>query len=192
MVRVIVISGTPGVGKTTVAKELARRLKGKVYTLSDLALEMKTIIGYDEERKSYIIDEEKLVREVLNIISESKSEVVIFEGHYGELVPQEKVEKLIILRLNPIMLKGRLKRKGWSLRKVIENVEAELLGVCTYNALREYPESKVCEVDVTGKSIEEIVNEILEILKGNVKGRGYIDWLEKLKPEDITSLTRDC
>jgi len=191
LAKAIVISGTPGVGKTSVARKLAENLNAKHYNLSELALERKAILEYDKERDTYIIDEEKLLNEILSIISKSPN-TIIFEGHYGELIPHQYVEKLIVLRLNPTVLKERLKSKGWSLKKILENVEAELIGVCTYNALKEYPEDKVCEVDVTDKSIDEIVSEIMNIVTHGVKRDNYIDWLEKLSPEELKRVFDDC
>jgi adenylate kinase len=43
---------------------------------------------------------------------------------------------------------------------------------------------KVCEINTTGKTPEDVVERILDILKGKEKGRiGIVDWLGKLYRE---------
>jgi broad-specificity NMP kinase len=43
---------------------------------------------------------------------------------------------------------------------------------------------KVCEIDVSGKRIEEVVEDIILLLEGKKKCRvGIVDWLGKLEGE---------
>ncbi len=44
-----------------------------------------------------------------------------------------------------------------------ENLSAEILDVCLIEAIANSA-GKVCELDVTGKTVEEIVDEILDVL----------------------------
>ena len=176
MGKAIVISGTPGVGKSSVAKELARILGAKYLNLSDFVIKEKLYLGYDDKVNSYIIDEE-LVRRRINEYIESLRGLVIIDSHYGEIINDKLVEKIFVLRLNPNELLRRLKGKGWSDEKIRENVEAELLGICTYNALQEHPKDKVCEIDVTNKDISDVIKLILRILKGDGECKTFIDWL---------------
>lgn len=188
MGRVIVISGSPGVGKTTVAKALAERMKGYYLNLSELVLKEKLYMSRDEERDTLIIDEDKVKDRIVEISREH--ELVVIDSHYGEIVPPQLLEAIIILRLNPGILWRKLEERGWSRRKIVENVEAELLGVCTSNALSSYPEDKVLEIDVTGKNVEEVVGEILECL-GSTKCRGLrVDWTLRLHQEEVEELLR--
>lgn len=61
---VICISGTPGTGKTEVAKALSQRLGWMVIALNDLAESKDLYAGYDEERDCRIVDEEKVNKEL--------------------------------------------------------------------------------------------------------------------------------
>ena len=46
---------------------------------------------------------------------------------------------------------------------------------------------KVCELDVTGKTVEEVVSEIVDVLeKGKKCYSGVVDWLGMLEREGIT------
>ncbi len=48
-------------------------------------------------------------------------------------------------------------------------------------------QGKVCELDVTGKTVEEIISEIMDVLdKGKKCYSGIVDWLGMLEQEGIT------
>jgi adenylate kinase len=75
---------------------------------------------------------------------------------------------------------------GFSARKLWENLASEILDVCLTDALSVYERSKICELDVSGKSVEETVGEILDVLNGSKKCRvGVVDWLGKLENEGM-------
>ncbi len=181
---VIVITGTPGTGKTSVSRKLVEEINGLHIDVSRYVIDNRIYIGYDEYRRSYIIDEEKLVEKLESIIRKSDKPVVI-DIHYPEILDPNMVDYVIILRTNPLELEKRLsKRKDWPLHKIRENVMAEILGVITSNVLEHYPEEKVYEIDTTNKNIEEIVREIIAIIRGERKSRvkKWIDWLELIGP----------
>ncbi len=176
---VIVVTGTPGTGKTSVARELARRLGALHIDLSKYVIEEGLYIDYDVERASFIIDEEKVIDRIKELIS--KHDNIVIDTHYGEIAPPELVDKVIVLRTDPEELEKRLLEKGWWWEKIRENIEAEILSVCTHNAIEVFGEEKVYEVDTTGKTIEQVLEEIMEILEGKgIPGLRY-DWLA-IKP----------
>jgi len=184
-VRCIVIAGTPGVGKTTVSSILARKLNAVHVDLSRLALEKNLTLYYDEERESYVIDEEKLVNEVLKLAS--VHERLIIDTHYPEILPKDFVDVVIVLRLKPSILEKRLLAKNWPLKKVRENVLAELLSVVTVNAIEKFGAEKVFEIDTSGMSVENVVEKVLEILSNPDKHeRGFrVDWLTLLPIDEV-------
>lgn len=188
MGKAIVISGTPGVGKTLVATLLASRLSLNYVNLSDLVVKESLYLSVDEVRDSFIVDEDRLVKRLTELLSESESDIVV-DSHYGEIIPDELVRAIFVLRLNPAVLHERLRLRGWSNEKVRENVEAEILGVCTYNAMSEHSISKVCEIDVTNKEAEEVVEEILGVLNNTKKCEVWVDWTSQESLQDfITKL----
>ncbi len=184
MGRAIVISGTPGTGKTLVAKELSKLLNAKYVNLSELVISEGLYDEYDRDRDSYVINED-LLRDYLRRLVMGTDGYVVIDSHYGELIDDDLLSKLIVLRLHPKELLRRLLGKGWALSKVAENVEAEIVGVCTYNALNEHPKDKVCEVNTTDKSVHEVVNEVLGIINGEVPCRVWIDWLSDPKLSEV-------
>jgi broad-specificity NMP kinase len=75
---------------------------------------------------------------------------------------------------------------GFSGNKLWENLASEILDVCLVDALKSIDEGRICELDITGKSTEETVDEILNVLSGNKICRlGIVDWLGKLETEGL-------
>jgi hypothetical protein len=56
----IIITGTPGVGKTTHCETLAQNTGLKHLSINDIVKERGCHDGYDEEFKSWIVDEDKV------------------------------------------------------------------------------------------------------------------------------------
>lgn len=173
--KAVAISGTPGTGKSVIGALVSRALGISFIELGDFALEKGLYIGYDDDRMSFIVDENRLREHLKRLVEERGSLLVV--GHYSEIVDDEILDKIIVLRINPVELASRLVERGWPMRKVVENVEAELMGICTINAVSEHPAEKVCEVDVSSKNVEEVSKEVIEIITGSKQCRIYVDWL---------------
>lgn len=184
MGEVIIIGGTPGTGKTTIAKKLAEKINGIHVDISKLVERERIYRKVDYKRsKTKIADIKQLTRRIIKIIEETNKTLII-EGHYAEIIPKKYVKCAIILRLDPRKLEERLKARGWPREKVLENAQAELLDVCLIKLLRAYGKSIVREIDTTNKNIEEVILEIIDSIKNADKYRpGRINWLEKMEKE---------
>jgi adenylate kinase len=186
--RVILITGTPCVGKTTVAQYLATELDALYINLTDLANKHNLIIGEDKERKTTIIDEEKMRRKITEVISTAEKFTIIVDGHYAAaVVPKRHVTHIFVLRRNPIELRKFMEKCGFQGRKLWENIASEILDVCLVEALREYMKKKVCELDVTGKAAENVSHQIIAIIdKRKNCTAGCVDWLGMLEKEGLS------
>lgn len=56
----IIITGTPGVGKTIHSEQVAQETGLQHMSINDIAKQRDCYDGYDEERLSWIIDEDKV------------------------------------------------------------------------------------------------------------------------------------
>ncbi|MEM4733926.1 MAG: adenylate kinase family protein [Candidatus Bathyarchaeia archaeon] len=187
MKRVILITGTPCVGKTTIAQQLACKLDALYINLTDFAEKRHLISGEDGKRRTRIIDEEKMRTEIVEIIKAAEKTTIIIDGHYAHaVVPKRYVTHIFVLRRNPIELRRFMEQRGFVDDKLWENLAAEILDVCLVEALQAHRQEKVCEVDVTNKTAEEAANEILAVLDGRQKCFvGLVDWLSMLEKENL-------
>ena len=100
------------------------------------------------------------------------------EGHLSHLC--EGADKMIVLRLNPSILKARLEERNYSESKIQENLEAEALAVCSAEAYEIYVD-KANEIDASDKSIDEVRDLILAIASDELECPvGSIDFMEWL------------
>ncbi|RJS88969.1 hypothetical protein CW700_05995 [Candidatus Bathyarchaeota archaeon] len=182
---IIVVTGTPGVGKSTISRLLARRLEALHVDLSVLALKEGLILGWDEKRETAVADLQLLKAHLEEMASLDRTLVV--EGHYApEVVDPERATFIFVLRKDPWRLKEELEARGYGREKVAENVAAEVLDVCLMEAVSTYGEDRVSEIDVTELSPEEVVEEMLSIIqRGRPKGVGKVDWLSRPGVEQL-------
>jgi len=182
--RVILVTGTPSVGKTSISHLLASKLDAVYINLAELVERERLISGVDKARETLIADTPRVSKRVQEIIKSSEGDVIV-DGHYAvDVVPTKAVHIVFVLRRNPDELKGLMEDRGFKERKLWENLAAEILDVCLWDAVSACGSDKVCEIDVSGKRIEEVVEDMLLTLEGKRKCRvGIVDWLGKLEEE---------
>lgn len=183
--KVILLTGVPGVGKTTIAALLSERLKGVHVNLSELALAEGLVTGYDSIRETSIVDLERTMTRLMEIIQEGRDPLVI-EGHFSQdVVSPERVSNVFVLRRAPWRLKDELESRGYNPEKVKENVEAELLDICLVEAVEAYGKEKVCELDTTDVEANEIIETITSVLRGERSCEIGIDWLSHPEAKEL-------
>jgi adenylate kinase len=187
MKRVILITGTPCVGKTTAAKQLATKLNADYINLTDFTKANNLILGEDKKRHTAIINEKAMKQKLAETINATDNANIIIDGHYASAVtPPNLVTKVFVLRRNPKELKQLMQKRGFEGAKLWENLSAEILDTCLIEALQTQ-QGKVCELDATGKTIEETVSDIMDVLeKGKKCYSGIVDWLGMLEREGLT------
>jgi adenylate kinase len=177
---IIGITGTPGTGKTSVCRS------GGVACL-DLNSVVETegfYTGVDPERGSLIADLERLNDYVRQKEAAASGSVLVIEGHLAHLLSPDVA---IVLRAHPSALAARLKRKGFSARKIQENLEAEVLDLIVAEAV-ELCET-VYEVDTSGKSVAEVASVVRAIISAETEegagGSQRITLQERYKPGSV-------
>jgi len=171
----IAISGTPGTGKTTIAKIVADNLNYALLDLNEFAKSHKLTLGNDKARNSVIVDVSALKKEVAQMGGD-----MVLEGHLAHLCD---ADIYIILRTNPKILAKRMKAREWREEKIRENVEAEIMNICLDEAVELHGHA-VFEVDTTKKKPEEVAEIIKGILAGKNRERylpGKTDWTGYIK-----------
>ncbi len=163
---VILITGTPGTGKTTVSTIVAKKLKTSMVAVNDLVDEKHIYNGHDEEKGYKMVDLDALSDEIKIIVEDSNDDHIIVEGHLSHHFKKDDlVDLIIVLRARPDILRKRLNKRGWSESKVQENLEAEALDICTFEAV-EIHGKKVNELDTSDIKVEEVADLLIEVLNG--------------------------
>lgn len=172
-----VITGNPGVGKHTTAKIIAEKINADIIDINDVAIDnnatgKKTDLGLD-------VDVKRLVRLLEKQLKAERDLVIV--GHLAPYVLRPVGISLVaVLRRSPYELEKTLKKRGYSVDKVRENVASEILGTSLYDSLKTFGKRKVAEFDTTGKTPKETTDEILAALQKKSKSKSKligIDWL---------------
>ena len=181
---VILITGTPGVGKTTITHKLASKLGANYIDINELVKTENLVTSFDNLRKTWIADTGEVSKRLKQILVQSKKTTII-EGHYAiQVVPKNVLTIVFVLRRDPYELKKTLEKRGYSENKVNENVAAEILDVCLCEVISNCEIKKICEIDTSKKLPEEVVEELILRLKKKEQCKiGIVDWLNKLENE---------
>ncbi|MFH1682901.1 MAG: AAA family ATPase [Candidatus Woesearchaeota archaeon] len=132
--KTIIISGTPASGKTTLGKRLAKELKFNFFDLEPILENISE--GYDRKKQCLVIDIKKLNREVVKVLNGSKENLVI-SSHLIQHLPKKYVDLCVVTRCSDLKkLKKRLEKRGYSKKKVEENLQCEIFGICLEEARR--------------------------------------------------------
>jgi adenylate kinase len=161
-----------------VAKQITDKLNAFYVNLTDYAKQNWLILGEDTKRHTVIVDEEKIRQKLVDTINQSQVSVVV-DGHFAtSVVPNGLSTCVFVLRRNPVELKEYMQKEKFSKDKISENLLAEILDVCLVETL-ETQTGKVCEVDVTGKTVEQVVDELFAIILNEkvCSCGGVVDWL---------------
>ncbi|XP_059550416.1 adenylate kinase isoenzyme 6 isoform X1 [Myotis daubentonii] len=153
-------SGTPGVGKTTLGKELAARSGLKYVNVGDLAREGQLYDGYDEEYDCPILDEDRVVDELENQMSEGG---VIIDYHGCDFFPERWFHIVFVLKTDNSILYKRLETRGYNEKKLKDNVQCEIFQILYEEALASYSGDIVHQLP--SNKPEDLENNINQILK---------------------------
>ncbi len=186
---VILVTGVPGSGKSTVSRILAEKLGGEVIEVNIFAIEKGLVVGADEDRGVQILDIDGLRTALRRELSERDGWVIV-STTYPEAVPADHVSFVVVLRCNPEALAGRLLSRKYEKPKVIENLEAEIVDFCGTSARHHLPGKPLLEVDTSRISPEEVADGILEAIRKEVVQSPPIRWprgplvIQRLKARD--------
>jgi adenylate kinase len=159
--KTIIVTGSVGTGKTTVAKVISRKLNYKYIDVNKTILDNDISEGYDKKRKTKIIDIKKLNTYLINEIKKSKNNSgIIIDSHLSHYLPKKYVDLCIVTKCNLKILEKRLKKRRYSKDKIRENLDAEIFDICLEEAKQKKHKIKIID---TSNKLD--INKIIEKLK---------------------------
>ncbi len=176
----VIVTGTPGTGKTTFSRRLAKQMGAKYVSLTQFVSTHRLYTGLDRERKSKIVDLASTRARLSSLISEAKELTVVDTHIPGGIIQRRSVRLIFVLRCHPRILETRLKRKHWNPSKVSENVLAEILDACLTSAVEYYGWDRVVQLDTSRVSVSKCVAAAKRILRQPAKKGGKVDWITTL------------
>ncbi|KAG8215892.1 P-loop containing nucleoside triphosphate hydrolase protein [Butyriboletus roseoflavus] len=157
----IVITGTPGTGKSTHAQLLVETSPTPLrhVNVGELVKSKGLHQGFDEEWQSYTVDEDKVLDELEPLVAAGG---LVLDWHTCDVFPERWADLVVVLRCQHTLLWDRLEKRGYPLKKIQENNEAEIMGVVSDEARESYQPGIVVELESnTMEDLEENVARVV-------------------------------
>ena len=166
----IILTGTPGTGKSAVAGELATKLGLKLFRITDI-VKQRMRLGRTHE-----VDLRKLAS-ILRFLRSERDYIV--EGHLAcEL--KLPADVLIVLRTRPDVLRKRMAKRGYGKGKIEENLMAEMLDYCTQRVDSVY-KKRALELDTTRRTAHSSAIALKNAIMQKKKSIDRVDYSGYLK-----------
>lgn len=166
----IIITGTPGTGKSLIAKKLSALLGLKLFSITAL-VRQRMRLG-----RSHEVDLRKLAA-LLRFLRNEKNYVV--EGHLACEI-RLPADAVVVLRTRPDVLRKRMAKRRYPKRKTEDNLLAEMLDYCTQRVERVYGRRPL-ELDTTMRTVRSSADELARAVKQKKKRLDKVDYIPYLK-----------
>jgi adenylate kinase len=129
----IIVTGTPGTGKTTIAKLIAKKYKLKYVDTNKIIKLNKLILRYDKKLQTNIVDHKKLAKILVQMIKKNNN--LVIDGHLSHYIPNKYVDLCVVTKCDIKILKKRLEKRKYNFEKIRENLDCEIFDVILNEAI---------------------------------------------------------
>ncbi|KAI3997351.1 hypothetical protein MKX01_003154 [Papaver californicum] len=151
----ILVTGTPGTGKTTTSSLLSDATEFCHINIGDLVKQKNLHDGWDDELECHIINED-LVCDELEDIMEQGGNIVDYHG--CDFFPERWFDRVVVLQTDNSVLYDRLSSRGYMGSKLTNNIECEIFQVLLEEARSSYPEDIV--VPLVSNCVDDISKNV--------------------------------
>ena len=137
--KLLIITGTPGTGKTTLAEQLSKKYGYQRLDFNRFIKENRLIEKYEKKRRTWLVNMIKLKTILLKKIDDIKTKnkapkVLVIDSHLAHHLPKKSVNLCIVTTADLKTIQNRLEKRGYSRVKIRENLDAEIFQVCLNEA----------------------------------------------------------
>lgn len=159
--KVLIVTGTPGTGKTTLAVKLAKKLGFHYIDVNKVIRKYGLSESYDRKRKTKVVNVKRLNKALIKEVTAFKGieKGIIIDSHLSYCLSKKYVNLCIVTKCDLKELERRLKKKRYSKDKIRENLDAEIFDICLNEAKEN--NHKIFIVDTTkGINPKKIMNKL--------------------------------
>ncbi|KAJ3041368.1 hypothetical protein HDV00_009509 [Rhizophlyctis rosea] len=139
----ILVTGTPGTGKTTTCELIALATGLEHIEVGKLVKEKQLHSGWDDEFQSWLLDEDKVIDELEPHLQRGNT---LIDHHGCDFFPERWFDLVVVLRTDNTVLYPRLQKRGYAENKITENIECEIMEVVVEEARESYRAEIVVEL----------------------------------------------
>ncbi|RAL05660.1 nucleoside triphosphates FAP7 [Aspergillus ibericus CBS 121593] len=141
----VIITGTPGVGKTVHCEQLAQETGLQHLSINQVAKDRGCYDTYDNELQSWVVDEDKLLDAVEDEVLQGG---YLIDWHACDLFPKSWIDLVVVLRCSSTSVHyDRLATRDYNQTKLQENLDAEIFGILLEEAREAFDEEIVVELN---------------------------------------------
>lgn len=122
----ILVTGTPGTGKTTTSFSLAEATQLRHINIGELVREKNLHDGWDDQFDCHIINEDLVCDELEDLMEEGGN---IVDYHGCDFFPERWFDRVVVLQTDNSVLYDRLSTRGYTGSKLSNNIECEIFQV---------------------------------------------------------------
>lgn len=139
----ILITGTPGTGKSTLSSEISDLSSLEWINISEIAKANNWFEEYDANLACHVLDDDKVIEELEEKMQEGGK---IVDYHGCDLFPEEWFDIVFVLTTDNTLLYDRLKRRGYNGKKLENNIQCEIFQTLLDEARNAYKENIVYQL----------------------------------------------
>eukprot|EP01134_Creolimax_fragrantissima_P002603 CFRG2603T1 len=166
----VLITGTPGTGKTTTAEMIAKDFGFTHLCVGDIIKRDNLEGEWDEEYQTNVLDEDgenKLLDGLEPLMTEGGN---VVDYHSCDMFPERWFDLVIVLRTDTQHLYDRLQARGYGAKKLDDNMTCEIMNVLLEEARESYKEGIIVELNSnTVEDMEDNLDNVQTWISNNWK-----------------------